>query len=63
MINLYLILNKMSIYALADHDLYNLINDFAEKSERYDRDPFCMNTCILAVDYFKQQAKEMIKSE
>lgn len=56
-------LNKMSVYAIGNRDLYNLVNDFYAENERYDIDPFCINTCVLAVDYFKEQAEKEIKGE
>lgn len=56
-------LNKMSEYAIENRYLYNLVNDFYTENERYDIDPFCINTCVLVVDYFKEQAEKELKGE
>lgn len=57
-------LNKMSEYAIENHDLYNLVSDYFDiENNRYDRDPFSINTCVLVVDYFKEQSEKEIKGE
>ena len=53
----------MSEYAIGNRDLCNLVNDFYTENESYDIDPFCINICVLAVDYFKEQAEKEVKGK
>ena len=55
-------LNEMANYAINDNDLYDLVSDFNIENERYDEDHFGIDTCDV-VDYFKEQAKEMLENE
>ena len=55
-------LNEMSVYAINDNDLYDLVIDFNIENERYDEDHFGIDTCDV-VDYFKEQVESELKGE
>ena len=55
-------LNEMSVYAINDNDLYDLVIDFNIENERYDENHLGVYTCDV-VDYFKEQAEKEVKGE
>lgn len=55
-------LNKMSVYAIGNYELYDLINDFNIENGRFDEDHFCINTCDV-VDYFKEQSEMELRGK